>query len=169
MTPIIPISFFVRGEPKGQPRPRAFAFQGRARIYNPASAEGWKSQVAEAARAHVPAKPIEDPLSLRLRFFFPRPKNHYRSGKHAGELKPGASLWMVHKPDLDNLAKAVMDALKVLGFFGDDAQIVVLEVSKEYAEADIGTPTGCLLMLRSLNTESKDDEPAAHLHGVLRV
>ena len=56
MTPIL---FFVRGEPKGQPRPRSFALRGKGgkpilsktgqpiiRVYESGTAEEWKSQVA---------------------------------------------------------------------------------------------------------------------------
>jgi len=45
------IHFFVSGDPKAQPRIRAFAINGHARVYDPGTAEGWKSLIAVAARA----------------------------------------------------------------------------------------------------------------------
>ena len=52
-----PITVRVYGEPKGQPRPRAFAKpigggKFSARVYDAGTAEGWKSQIAQAFRQH---------------------------------------------------------------------------------------------------------------------
>ena len=35
-----PISFTVLGDPKGQPRPKAFSRGGHAAVYDPGTAEG---------------------------------------------------------------------------------------------------------------------------------
>ena len=42
---------FVHGEPKAQPRAKAFARNGRAGIYDPGTAEGWKGAIAAALQA----------------------------------------------------------------------------------------------------------------------
>lgn len=123
------IRFTVEGHPKGQPRARAFAFKGRARMYDPGTAEGWKSCVAAAARPHLPATPLEGPIRLYLSFRFERPKSHFtKKGK-----RPDAPTYVAKKPDADNAAKAVMDALTQLGAWRDDAQVVILEIWKVYA------------------------------------
>jgi crossover junction endodeoxyribonuclease RusA len=49
-------------------------------------------------------------------------------------LKSTAPEWCPKKPDPDNLAKAVMDALTDCGMWRDDAQIVVLEVTKRFGQ-----------------------------------
>ena len=72
------ISFFVRGQPKAQPRGRAFAVGGKARIYNPATAEGWKGAIACAALQHLPTEPLTGPLRVDIDFFLPRPKRLMR-------------------------------------------------------------------------------------------
>ena len=119
--------FFVRGEPKGQPRARAFALkrggQTFVRMYTPGSAESWKNEIAIAARPHLPLHPLLGPIALDLEFYFERPKAHYRTGRNAGVLREDAPYWHTSKPDRDNLEKAVMDALTTLGFFKDDAQV----------------------------------------------
>lgn len=138
------MSFRAQGIPKGQPRPRAFARNGRARVYDPGTAEGWKSDIAAAARPVLPAAPLTGPVVLRIDFFFPRPKNHYVK---AG-LRIGAPLWHRSKPDADNAAKAVMDALTTLGAWEDDAQVVTLIVRKYYA-ADVQN-TGALVTVEAL-------------------
>jgi Holliday junction resolvase RusA-like endonuclease len=125
------IEFDAEGEPKGQPRPRAFARKmgGKfvARVYDAGTAEGWKSQVAAAARPFL-AMPIEEPLALSLDFRMPRPKAHF--GKRG--LKEWAPSFFTGRPDVDNLAKAVMDALTILGLWTEDALVVRLCASKRY-------------------------------------
>lgn len=131
-------TFTVAGEPKGQPRPRAFAMRmggGKfsARVFDSGTAEGWKSCVASAAACHAPSSPVSGPVSVSLQFAFRRPKSHYRTGARASELRENAPRLHTGKPDADNLAKAVMDALTQLGtFWMDDSQVAQLFVSKSY-------------------------------------
>ena len=118
------ISFTVEGNPKGQPRARAFYKPGLGvRMYDSGTAEGWKGLIAVAARQHMPAKPLEGPISVSITFFFERPKSHYRTGSHAGELRPDAPYWHTSKPDRDNSEKAVLDCLTTIGMWKDDCQV----------------------------------------------
>lgn len=137
------ITFFAQGEPKGQPR-RAFAHGGKARVYDPGTAEGWKSCVAVAARGHLPEAPITGALSLQLSFHMPRPKSHHRKN---GDLKLAAPDFHVGKPDADNLVKAVMDALSVLGMWVDDNQVCDLNITKRYA---LASRPGCRITIARL-------------------
>jgi Holliday junction resolvase RusA-like endonuclease len=136
------IVFSVRGEPKGQPRPRAFARKigGRyvARIFDAGTAEAWKSAIAMAARALVPPSPDMGPIILRLAFSMPRPKSHFLSGR----LRADAPTWCTKKPDVDNLAKAVMDALTVCRFWRDDEQVCRIEASKQWEDVHALIPPG---------------------------
>lgn len=128
------LCFVAEGIPKGQPRARAFYMKDKGvRMFDPSTAEGWKSQVAVAGRGVLPEIPIEGPIILTLTFFFPRPKSHYGSGKKASTLKDSAPKFHIGKPDADNLAKAVMDAMTQLGFWKDDAQVWCLGVFKYFA------------------------------------
>lgn len=143
-----PISFFAQGIPKGQPRPRAFARniggQWTARVYDAGTAEGWKSCIADAARkGNIPIRPLTGPIKLSLLFTMPRLASHF---KRTGEVKPGAPFWHVVRYDLDNLDKAVLDALTVLGFWKDDSQIAELESSKVY-----GDVPGCRIVIQELD------------------
>ena len=132
----ISITFQADGEPKAQPRPRAFAKRFgtvvTARIYTPGTAEAWKSQIAIAARPHVPKEPLLGPIRVDVTFWFPRPSNHYRTGKFAGQLKEDAPRFHTVKPDRDNLDKALLDCLCLVGFFRDDSQVVGGEIWKLY-------------------------------------
>lgn len=136
------IEFDVSGIPKAQPRPRAFArrmgSQVFVRAYDPGTAEAWKCAIAMAAKpylAEVPTeanglKPTSIPVQLGLWFYLPRPKAHWRPDMTLRDWAPE-----VHtgKPDSDNLAKAVLDALTTLGFWQDDSQVWALRVEKRYA------------------------------------
>lgn len=144
------ISFYANGIPKGQPRPKAFSRGGRASVYDPSTAEGWKSQVAMSAKDSLPESPLTGPLRLELYFYFPRPKGHFRTGKRASEVKDNAPLFHVSKPDSDNLAKAVMDAMTQLGFWMDDSQVSQLLISKAYSSPLV--PAGCKITLFPLST-----------------
>jgi len=126
------IVFEVEGIPKGQPRPRAFARNGKARVYDPGTAEAWKAAIALAAKPHKPATPLEGPVYVKIANRMPRPKAHFGTGKKANTLKGTAPFHHVSKPDLDNLAKAALDALTELGFWRDDAQICGLIATKIY-------------------------------------
>jgi Holliday junction resolvase RusA-like endonuclease len=123
------IAFEVLGEPKSQPRPKA-ARRGRfIHVYTPATAKKWKGLVASAAKPFLASK-LTGPLSLELDFTFLRPKSHYTS---KGLFTKRAPKDHTKKPDVDNLAKAVMDALTDAGLWEDDDQIVSLRVTKKYA------------------------------------
>lgn len=129
------ISFFVEGTPKGQPRPKAFVRGGHAAVYDPGTAEGWKSQVALAAWPFL-GDPFAGPVKLTLGFRMPRPRAHYR-GKTM-TLRDDAPQYHIGKPDADNFAKAVMDALTMLRMWNDDSQVAVLKVWKMYEAGSIG-------------------------------
>lgn len=135
-------AFFVPGIPKAQPRPRAFAKRvggGRfeARVYDPSTAEGWKSLIATEAKKHIPETPFEGPVAMRMVFYLPRPKDHFRKN---GDLKETAPGYMLSKPDLDNLEKAVKDALTLLGFWKDDKQVIFVTKKKTYAKSPFDEP-----------------------------
>lgn len=120
----------VDGIPKGQPRPQAFARKIGdkvvARVFTPGTAEAWKSAVAVAMEPHRPASPFEGPVSVDLLFLLPRPKA--RSRKH----DPAGLLWCTTRPDVDNLAKAVLDCLTLQGWWRDDSQVVSLRAMKRW-------------------------------------
>lgn len=85
-------------------------------------------QTLDAAIAQAlhgePVTMLEGPLELELIFAFPLLKSH----------KAIACDWKPTRPDLDNLAKTVIDALARRGFFRDDAQIVTMKLGKVHNE-----------------------------------
>lgn len=140
------IAFFAPGEPKGQPRPRAFAFKGRARVYDPGTAEGFKASIATAAKEHA-GKLHAGPFDVDIVLFFPRPKGHLKAN---GGLKPSAPFFHTGKPDLDNVAKAILDTLSEksgIGLWKDDNAVVRLSIRKAWADPE--RPAGALVIIEA--------------------
>ena len=135
-----PASFFVPGTPAAQPRVRMVRSNGH--VYTPRSADAWKAAVRVAWRAE-PRQPLEGPVRLSLNFFMPRPQYHFTS---KGALTAGAPVRHTVRPDIDNLVKAVMDALTDAGAWHDDCQIVELSTDKLYG----ATRYGCAVNMMEL-------------------
>ena len=140
------IRFFAPGLPKGQPRPRAFARRMGskvvARVFDAGTAEGWKSAVVAAGEPYRPAHPVEVPVRVSLRFAMPRPKSMHTRAKAAMTEVPHTG-----KPDADNLAKAVLDAMTLAGWWRDDSQVYVLTVQKYVG--NVGERTGCHVVVEA--------------------
>lgn len=79
-----------------------------------------------------PSIPPLGPISCTMRFVFARPRSHCNS---AGKLRRSAPRQHIYKPDTDNLAKFVLDALNGV-FYKDDSQIYKLSIEKKYGEED---------------------------------
>ena len=123
-----PIAFHALGIPKGQPRPKACIRGKHAGVYDPGTANSWKEAVAWQAKAARPATPFEETVQVFMHFEMPRPK-WMDAKKYAGLL----SVPVATKPDVDNLAKAVLDVMTELGFWRDDSLVATLFVRKVYA------------------------------------
>jgi Holliday junction resolvase RusA-like endonuclease len=135
------------GLPKGQPRPRAFVRNGRAAVYDSGTAEGWKGDVARACR-DLENRCLVHALAVKLVFYMPRPKHHLRVN---GQLKPASPVFLhQQKPDADNLAKAVLDALTGIYAWHDDDQVCELTVVKRWELPGEQAP-GCAITITTLN------------------
>lgn len=123
------ICFMVNVEPRGKGRPR-FTAQGHP--YTPKETVTYERTVRNAylnavgkCSAFAQGVPIKVKISFRFRP--PESWSNKRIDKALwGELVPAK------KPDIDNLVKAVLDALNHVAYH-DDSQIVSLNVNKEYA------------------------------------
>lgn len=143
--------WMVTGTPKGQPRPRAFVRGGRAAVYDCGTAEGWKGDIARAC-ADLEGRCLHQCLAVALTFYMPRPKGHYRAG--GTKLKDSAPAFLHEmKPDADNLAKAVLDALTGIRAWLDDAQVCELNVRRYYEQHGVFAP-GCSIRISELTEAS---------------
>ena len=119
------ITFSVPGDPVPQPRPRVSTRGGFARAYVPKThaVHAYRQSLAAAARA---AGLIDtgEPLSVVIDAVFVRPKSHLRKNG----VKPEAP--KLPRPDVDNIAKACLDALQDV--IGDDTCVARLVIEKSY-------------------------------------
>ena len=131
--------FEVLGDPKPQGRPRAFKRGKHIQMYSPKTE--WKESVKYAAAKEEPI--YAEAIEIRLEFYFARPKSHFGTGKNAEKLKSSAPKYHTKKPDVDNLAKAVLDACQDVGLFKDDSAVISLVVDKFYIDPGDMVKPGC--------------------------
>lgn len=130
------VEFFVPGLPAPGGSKRAYVVAGRAVVTDDCKmSKPWKAVVALAAeRAMGGDPPLDGPLLLTLTFVLPRPKGHYRAGKHSGELRRCAPRYPAGKPDLTKLIRSCEDACTRI-VWRDDAQVVGQAARKVYGDA----------------------------------
>jgi len=123
---MIGIEFFIPGKPVAQSRPR-FARRGNfVATYDATPAKDYKSWVKSCALDSMEKFGIklinrDIPLVMTLAVQMERPKARKKD------------VFPVTKPDCDNFAKGVMDALESI-LYTADQQIVRLIVSKHYSD-----------------------------------
>ena len=123
----------IHQAPLGKGRPRATVQNGRARVYTPTATADWEHFAAVELRAAWEAKPpMTGPLGCEIVAVFPRTAALLAKNK-IGYKHPTWRLPHAVKPDADNIAKSVLDAVEKAGIIGDDKQIALLTVGKHWA------------------------------------
>jgi len=119
------ITFSVPGDPVPQPRPRVSTRGGFARAYVPSKhpVHAYRQSLAAAAQASG-LTATGEPLDVVIDAVFERPKSHMRKSG----VRPDAP--RLPRPDVDNIGKAVLDALQDV--IGDDTNVARLVVEKSY-------------------------------------
>ena len=126
------LQFDVPGVPVAKGSAKAFVIRGTNRAVvmqtNRDKQRPWASSIALAAR-DAGAQQFDGPVTVRITFWMPRPKSHYNAH---GVLRPSRLDELpAKKPDLDKLARCVLDALTGVCWH-DDAQVCSLACSKVY-------------------------------------
>jgi crossover junction endodeoxyribonuclease RusA len=119
------IRFVVYGEAagKGSITSRWVPGKGRTISHSPASTVKWEALVRKIAQDHVPQEGLlQGPLHVNLDCHLLKPKS-----------KPKRVNWPTTKPDIDKIARAVLDAMTGV-IYRDDAQVVALRVAKFYGD-----------------------------------
>ena len=123
------IEFSIYGEPIGKGRPKFVSRGGFGRAYTPKkTADYEKHVVAEFRSVYPDAKPIDKALRVKI-FAFYVPPASWSKRKRAEAIF--GLIPKTTKPDADNVAKAILDALNGAAYL-DDSQVISLLVEKRY-------------------------------------
>lgn len=110
------ITFRVHGTPAPQGN------KGRVVLTEASkTTRSWRDSVAAAARETHHGPPFDGPTGVSVTFYMRRPKSVKR-------------VWPSVAPDVDKLARTVLDALQIGGVVTDDARVVELAVAKVYGD-----------------------------------
>lgn len=125
------IRFDVLGEVKGKGRPRFARVGNYVQTYTDKVTVSYEEHIRQSfiASGKVPF-PEDTPLSVYIRAYVSIPKSASKKKRNlmlAGKIRP------TKKPDPDNIAKSVLDALNKVAY-KDDTQVIHLSVSKWYAD-----------------------------------
>ena len=109
------INVFVTGKPRAQPRARKGKY---GKFYNPGTAVGWQEAIINTIRAKCPGLvPIDEPTQVEITYYFLGQQGEPHT----------------KKPDIDNLNKAILDALQAGNIITDDKLIYEIHATKLYS------------------------------------
>lgn len=120
------IEFTVEGKPVGKARPRVT----RNGTYTPTKTKNYEKLVQWSYRNKYKGQALNGPIRLDITFFMYIPKN---TSKKRTEMKIAREILPTKKPDWDNMAKAITDALNGLAY-KDDNQIVEAHIYKYFSD-----------------------------------
>lgn len=124
------MEFIVEGEPQGKARPRFSRRSGT--VYTPAKTAKYEKQIKAAfLAAGGETFPIDSYVSVTVNAYFSIPKS-YMKGKRLA-CKHNISR-PAKKPDIDNILKAVLDALNGVAY-EDDKQVIEVTCRKWYSQS----------------------------------
>lgn len=113
----------------GRPQPKARPRFGNGHAYTPEKTAEYERLVGFCYR-QAGGKLSEGPVDLHITAFFPIPQSTPK-----GRVEQMASGYIRHtvKPDVDNLAKSILDGLNGVAF-RDDKQVWRLALEKRYGQ-----------------------------------
>lgn len=129
--------FTAHGTPIPQGSNRAY--NGRIVSSNAARLKPWRSILTHAAleeKLRTSTPTYIHPVLIRAAFYFKRPQNHYRTGKHSHLLRDSAIAYPIGRGsgDLDKHQRALGDALVDAGVLHDDSLIAKWITEKRWAD-----------------------------------
>jgi len=129
------VTFTIPGVPGAKARPRFRIVkpkfgQSFASMYSPKETTNYENLVKTSFRLVHCGNPTEHPVKLTVAAFFPIPASSTKRfrAECQSEDKP-----VTKKPDFDNVAKIICDALNQVAF-KDDSQVYDARVVKFYSE-----------------------------------
>ena len=121
------ITFSAPGEPKGKQRPR---FTRTGRTYTPKETAVYENLVRLSCIQENKDVKLSGALQADITAYFGVPAS---VSKKKREAMLADEIPCAKKPDTDNLAKTILDALNSVAY-DDDRQVIRLTVTKKYGE-----------------------------------
>ncbi|MGE4320629.1 MAG: RusA family crossover junction endodeoxyribonuclease [Acholeplasmataceae bacterium] len=109
-------------------------------FYKPEKLKQARRIIIKHLKPFKPDVPMEGAIKLDVTWRFPKGKKH----KHQE--------WRVTRPDTDNLEKMLKDCMTEVGFWIDDAQVVVEHVEKIWSDE----PSGIAIEINALSKIKED-------------
>ena len=127
------VLFTIPGDPRGKGRPRASTRHGFIRMHTDPKTVAYEGLISLQATLAMRGRPaIEGPVEVRIRAYYRIPKS--ASKNDALMMAQGFITPANKKPDIDNVAKSVMDGCSKGLCFKDDTQVVTLTCTKRYCD-----------------------------------
>lgn len=122
------MTFTVYGKPQGKARPR---ITKRGHAYTPQQTVEYEERIKQAfIKSKEKGYFNNEPIGMLILASYPVPKSMSKKDR---ELIEKGCLTPTKKPDIDNIAKVVCDALNGVAY-SDDKQIVMLTIAKKCSE-----------------------------------
>lgn len=99
---------------------------------NDKALKSWRQEMVVAMLRTKPPRPADTSVACSVKVYVPRPQAHYRTGAHVGELKPNAPKVPAAGHDIDKVARAILDAGQIAGWWINDARVSDLHVKRRY-------------------------------------
>jgi len=132
---MLTLQFTIPGPPVGKGRPRFSTAGGKPRSYTPAVTREYEALIAaRAAEAMAGRDPLKTPLTVYIYASMSVPLSWSKAKRQAaldGDIYPA-------RPDVDNIAKTVLDGMQGV-VFENDSQVTYLKVTKKYTEEGMVT------------------------------
>ena len=125
------VRFIVPGEPKGKARPRVFTNkEGKSQAVTPQNTLSYENLVRWVFTNTMEARKLQGEIEAKIVAMYPIPKNMTKKNR---QLIDEGKLHPTKKPDLDNVAKIILDSLNKIAF-DDDSQVIRLIVEKHFSD-----------------------------------
>ena len=124
------INFSVPGKPRGKERPRTVRMGNRITTYTPKNTVNYENLIRKSYKNSDGNFKLENPIDADILAIFPVPKS---ASKKIKEEMLNGNIKYTKKPDCDNVAKVILDALNGTAY-NDDSQVCKLSVEKIYGE-----------------------------------
>jgi Holliday junction resolvase RusA-like endonuclease len=113
---------WIPGKPTPQGSKKSFIISGKAILVDASGGnKAWRKLVTETIKAHEDYIHLPGPVNVSLTFYMEKAKSNK---------KP----FMTQAPDVDKLARSVLDGITDSDIIEDDSRVIYLTAQKKWAE-----------------------------------